>query len=72
MPLSIVKWQALISRHLIVAYDLRTQSLPLSIKIQMKRCVPNEIIRRLSGLPENYSICIGLSRERHMSLEERN
>ena len=58
MPLSIVKWQALIPRHLIVASDLWTQSLPLSTKIQLNRCVPNKIILRLSGLPENYFIAL--------------
>ena len=51
--LSIVKWQALISRHLIAAY-LRAQSL-LRYKNQLKRCIPNGIILWLSGLSKNFS-----------------
>jgi hypothetical protein len=43
----IFKWQAFVSRHLIVAYR-QTQSLLASTKIQLKRCVPNGIIHRLS------------------------
>ena len=42
---SIVRWQALIDRHLIVAL-LQTQSLLPSTKNQLKRCVSDGIIHR--------------------------
>ena len=56
---STVKWQTLISRHLIVAY-LRTQSLLQSTKIQLKRYVPDGFILGLSGIPRILSICTGI------------
>ena len=60
MQSRLVKWQDLINRHLSAAY-LRTQSLLPSTKMQLTRCVSNGIILRLSGLPKNYSNCLGTS-----------
>ena len=49
MKPSIVKWQALLGRHFIVAY-LRTQTLLPFFKMWLKRCVPKRFILLLSRL----------------------
>ena len=42
--MSIVKWQTLVSRHILVVAYLRTQSLFPSTEIQLKRCVLDGVI----------------------------
>ena len=61
--LSIVKWQALLSQHLIVAY-LQTQSLLLSTKIQVtgKAPVILKLPMCLQAIPSSLQDYIGHSR----------
>ena len=46
--MSKVKWQSVISRHILVVAYLRTQGLFLSTEIQLKRCVLNGVILKFN------------------------